>query len=105
MNKWIRFTFVYDPILVNGIPNMKVYIDNVTYPVKNRENQVTYQPNSGGMVLGRAFTNQDSYYVDVLIDDLTMWNRKLTETDIAAINSEWEDIYCLRIIWIRVNTF
>ena len=39
------------------------------------------------MVLGRAFTNDNvkSRYSKVLIDDLAMWNRKLTAEEIKEI--------------------
>ena len=39
----------------------------------------------GAMVIGRRFVNEDGDYASVVVDELLMWNRKLTQLEIQKI--------------------
>ena len=85
MNEWFRFTVVYDSKSNNndGAGN-KVYVDGTMYPMERHKPESSPQ-GTGDMVLGRTVTNEDRSYSNVLIDDLIMWNRMLTEAEIKEI--------------------
>ena len=64
----------------------KIYVGNTgrligPHPTKTD----TYPQGAGDMVLGRTYTNEDIKYSNVLIDDLAMWNTKLTAEEIEEI--------------------
>ena len=79
-NTWFRLTLVYDSESTTG----EIYQDDAPYPMKSEA--VSSQSNTGQMVLGRGFTNVDDDYAYVLIDNLKMWNRKLTREEILQLN-------------------
>ena len=83
-NVWMHITCVYDANSDDDIFAGQVFVDNtVDVLVEMKFN--SFMAGTGNMVLGRSFTNQDDKYSNVLIDDLAMWNRKLTEEEIKEI--------------------
>ena len=78
---------VYHPEAANSQSiSSKIYVGNTgrligPHPTKTD----TYQQGPGEMALGRTYTNKDVKYSDVLIDDLAMWNMKLTQEEIEEI--------------------
>ena len=85
MNEWFCFTVVYDsePNNNDGTGN-KVYIDDTMYPME-RHKLENSPLGTGKMALGRILTDEERSYSDVLVDDLTMWNKKLTKEEIKEI--------------------
>ena len=39
----------------------------------------------GRMVIGRSYVNSDEEYASVVVDELLLWNRKLTQPEIMKI--------------------
>ena len=78
---------VYDPEAANNQSiSSKVYLGNREYLIGPHPTKTdTYQQGPGNMVLGRTYTNEDIKYSNVLIDDLAMWNTKLTQEEIEEI--------------------
>ena len=67
----------------------KVFIDNQMYPMV-RQDSVNYSQGMGQMVAGLKYINVVDVYGDILIDDLKMWNHKLSDGEIVAL-SNWID--------------
>ena len=90
---------VYDPETATDNSKVnKIFIDNQMYPMF-RGYSKNYLQGTGQMVVGRLITNQDTFYSAALFDDLKMWNRKLSDKEIAAI-SNW--ILISRCNWIII---
>ena len=84
-HKWVRFTVVYDSESMNGNgTSNKIFIDDAMHDME-RSKTDNYPQGPGNMVLGRTVTNKNDFYSDVLIDDLAMWNRQLTNEEIVEI--------------------
>ena len=78
---------MYDPEAAhNQVISSKVYLGNTEHSIgPHRKKTDTYPQGPGEMVLGRTYTNEDDKYSNVLMDDLAMWNAKLTAKDIKEI--------------------
>ena len=73
---------VYDPTSTSGdYSGNKVYNDNEMYSIPRTETR-QHRPGIGQIVLGRAYTDDNVMYTNVMIDDLKMWNRMLTHEEI-----------------------
>ena len=86
VNRWFRLTMVYNPESATDDSKVnKVFIDNkMNKMVHINEN---YGQGTGQMVLGRSWVNWNQEYGAVLIDDLKMWNRKLSDKEIVATSN------------------
>ena len=83
---WIRITIVYDPASATGDGSEnKFYKDNQMYALFRSKTR-SHKNGRGQMVLGILYTNVPHFYSNDLIDDLKMWNRKLTEEDIVEMS-------------------
>ena len=47
--------------------------------------QDEHPPGSGHIVIGRRYTNKDSHYSSILIDDFILWNWPFTQDDVDAM--------------------
>ena len=85
LNVWTRVTVVYDPKSAYGDHSGNlVYKDTTMYALPYFDDR-QHEEGSGQMVLGRAYTTHDGEYANVFIDDLEMWNRKLTHEEIVRV--------------------
>ena len=81
---WSRITVVYDPKSASGDHSGNlVYKDTTMYALPYFDDR-QHEEGSGQMVLGRAYTTCDDHCGNVLIDDLQMWNRKLSHEEIIT---------------------
>ena len=82
VNKWIHITIIYDPTSATGdFSGNKIYVQNTMYQMV-RSNGRDYPTGPRKIVLGKILVNQDTHYTNILVDDLKMWNRKLTQEEI-----------------------
>ena len=77
---------VYDPEAATDDSKVnKVFID------KQKDEMVLNNENltqgTGQMVLGQAYLTSDAYLGPALIDDLKMWNRKLSDDEIVGMSN------------------
>ena len=88
INKWIRFTMVYDPESATDIKVNKLFLDSQMYSMYRdiTSDKITSQ-GTGQTVLGRRYNNKNYDYTDELIDDLKMWNQKLSDEEIVALTN------------------
>ena len=78
---------VYDPESATDDSKVnKVFIDEKKYEMV-REDLQNRPQGTGQMVVGRGYINWDQYYADGLIDDLKMWNRKLSDDEIVGMSN------------------
>ena len=82
-DKWIHVVFNYlgEDEDVGGI---NVYNDNAL--VGSKENGISQESTAGtvDVVLERRFTNDDNYYTSVQIDELMLFNRNLSASEVEA---------------------
>ena len=64
------------------------------FTVHRKENQWTsrtlhttsgYKNTSGTVTIGRLYSDRDGYYGNVMADELTFWNRQLTDQEVGAV--------------------
>ena len=46
-----------------------------------------YKNTSGTVIIGRLYSDRDGNYGDVMADELTFWNRQLTEQEVDALRN------------------
>ena len=83
-NDWVHITMVYDLDLDSSTAG-QVLVDDTKYTLgKWDRSEPSYPAGTGNMLLGRLFFDRNQYS-NGLIDDLAMWNRKLTKEEINEI--------------------
>ena len=81
-NDWIHFTMVYDP---NQSTAGHFLVDDTKYTFAKWDRSApSYRAGTGNMLLGRLYADRD-FYSNGLVDDLAMWNRKLSVQEIKEI--------------------
>ena len=80
-NKWVNIITTFD----NGY--MRLYIDNVLISEKNSQVQYTSKSeySTDDIFIGQLWNHHDPYDYKGLIDDIRIYNRPLTETEIQAL--------------------
>ena len=88
---WIHLALVY-----KGPENQ--YQGNIIYLDGIRKNSGVNKRNYGGrkypsgvLRIGRLFEDQSSQYSEVMVDELSIWNRQLTQTEIHAVKEMAEN--------------
>ena len=46
-----------------------------------------FKNTSGTVIIGRLYSDRDSNYGNVMVDELTFWNRQLTEQEVDALRN------------------
>ena len=74
-------------LVLQGNRGIKVYHDKVVQNelVETINRTRLYTLGSGTTVIGKKFTDTEVHYASVAVDELTMWNRALSETEAAEI--------------------
>ena len=80
---WIHYTFVLG--VRNEADGFTVYVNGVLATEGSMSSDEGFAPGSGAMVIGRRYLDFDSRYVSVIVDELLLWNRKLTQPEIQKI--------------------
>ena len=74
-------------LVINGVgEGLNVYINGELEGNAGLE-RYNVESGDGRMVIGRRYTNKDKYYVTVMVDEMTFWNRNLTTQEIQAIHA------------------
>ena len=50
-------------------------------------NSKEYQNTTGTVIIGRRFHERDQNYGSITMDELTLWNRKLSQQDVEALRN------------------
>ena len=73
-------------LVMNGVDEgLHVYINGELERNGTTVDSVKVKAGDGKTVIGRTYTNKDKYYVSVMVDEMTFWNRNLTTQEIKAI--------------------
>ena len=80
---WIHYAFVLG--VRNETDGFTVYVNSVLATEVSKCSGEEFAPGSGAMVIGRCYPDFDSRYVSVVVDELLLWNRKLTQPEIQQI--------------------
>ena len=62
-----------------------IYTNGVLDGSDTEKYKYSWSPGDGRVVIGRKFTDSDTAYASVEVDELTFWNRALTPQEIQAI--------------------
>ena len=86
---WFHLVLVYHgpnngegiTVHLNSESGRKTTIDPSSNPIPH---------STGEVVIGKLLVNTDSTYGNVMVDELTFWNRKLSETEVEALKKKYE---------------
>ena len=93
-NSWFHLVFVYQG--VNNVEGITVYLNNTsktstTLDSNNNNNNPPISPDSTGeVIIGKVFIDEPKHYSNVMADELTFWNRQLSETEVDALRKKYE---------------
>ena len=76
-------------LVVEGNRDMEVYNNKVARTesviTNHRTSNDPFIPGSGVTIIGKKYTDRDNSYSSVVVDEVAMWNRALSETEVAQI--------------------
>ena len=65
--------------------DVTVYHNKVASTASAATNLNNFLPGSGTTVIGKLSPNQEIYYGTVTVDELAIWNRALSPTEVAQL--------------------
>ena len=87
MSQWIYYVFVLEgPKQGEGI---SVYADGILANQTTTKESGDYPSGSGRMVIGRRNVDVDDKYASVTVDELLLWNRKLSQPEVQELYSQY----------------
>ena len=87
LSQWVHYVFVLHGIDVGEGEGDRftLYENAIPDGTLHHCNGTSNLAGPGTIVIGRRFVNQDDDYVSAVVDELLMWNRKLTQQEIQKI--------------------
>ena len=87
LSQWVHYAFVLHGIGEGAGAGDGFTLHENVVPVGtlNHYNGAWNVAGPGTMVIGRRFVNEDGDYASVIVDELLLWNRKLTQPEIQKI--------------------
>jgi len=82
-NNWYHLACTYDGI------NTTIYINGVEEKEGgNLSGNITYHPSTANIAIGRTYTSYNTYYYNGTIDEVRIYNRSLTASEILELYNE-----------------
>ena len=85
LSQWAHYAFVLHGIGEGEGDGFTLHENGVPVGTLNHSNGTWNVAGPGAMVIGKRYVNEDGDYVSVVVDELLMWNRKLTQPEIQQI--------------------
>ena len=85
LSQWVHHVFVLHHLGEGEGDAFSLYVNGVSVGGFTVVSGNRNQPGPGRMVIGRRCVNDDGYYASVVVDELLLWNRKLTQQEIQSI--------------------
>ena len=80
---WFRLTLVYDPYTA-----LTIYHDASVLGEQRHLRSGSYTPGTGQVVFGRGTIDLDFTSSSIMVDELTLWHRKLSSSEVQDIYNE-----------------
>ena len=91
-DRWFHLLFVYLGPNTNGIT---IHLNNTFYPsttieTSNPNTSATHGYDSTGeVIIGKLHVDKAGDYSNVMVDELTFWNRQLSEAEVEALRNQY----------------
>ena len=71
---------------LNNGQGLIVYVNGTEVGRDEDQYDILFEPGNGQFVIGKWFIDIDDYYASVAVDELTRWNRELTDLEIEDLH-------------------
>ena len=90
---WFHLVLVYNG--PNNGEGITVYLNNTsktstTIDSSNNNNPSITPDSTGEVIIGKLHVGEAKHYSNVMADELTFWNRQLSETEVEALRKKYE---------------